>query len=111
MTDREPDGERSDPTDLPVDGDTVLRYDPETGAYRAEFDPTALPPSLLVPLAVAALRDAAPETLPALHYSLDPTALDGICTPDTGAEATFAYAGYRFTLDGTGVLRVAGTED
>lgn len=111
MTDEDRDADRTDPGNLTVDGDTVLRYEPETGTYRGTYDPDATPPSLLVPLVVSALREAPPETLPALHYSVDPAALDRICTPDTGAKARFTYAGCRFSLDGAGVVCVADADD
>ncbi|MFC6785942.1 HalOD1 output domain-containing protein [Halobaculum halobium] len=85
--------------------DVLLRYLPGDDSYAAGFDPAAVPPSYLVPVAVAALRGVAVDALPPLHYSLDPTALDRLCHNDD-ASVTFVYADYQIAVESAGELRV-----
>ncbi|UIO98954.1 hypothetical protein Hbl1158_10450 [Halobaculum sp. CBA1158] len=104
MSDRGSDGGPPALEDVPVIDDVVLRYATEEDAYRASFDPGLLPPSVFVPLAVGELRGDGSDSVPVLHGSLDPSALDRLCAGETVVE--FTYAGYRVRLDGRGEVLI-----
>jgi len=61
---------------------------------------------------VAEREGTDPLDLEPLYEAVDPDALDAFCrTGGPDASVTFAYLGYRVTVDGTGEVDVTDPED
>lgn len=61
------------------------------------------PPSAAVVQAVGAMTDREPTSLDPLYETIDPDALDALCTNSDAADpsVTFQYHGFSVTVEGT----------
>lgn len=88
-------------------------YDPDTGTYRVDFDPTECMPSTVVVLAVAAVTESDPPELAVLNERIDPDCLNRLFgptqggTPRTDGHVLFPFAGYEVTVHSDGEVILA----
>lgn len=83
--------------------------DSTTESFRYRFD-ADVSPSVAVVEAICQKDDNDPKSLPTLHDTLDPDALDSILESTSDGEmpivVSFAYAGYSVTVGSHGVVTV-----
>lgn len=91
-----------------------VEYDPATGAYYTNYASDVVPPSTVVPKAMAEITGCGVEELRPLQEVVDPDALDHIFGEHAGdredVEISFTYAGHDVTVSGSGVVVIDPVE-
>lgn len=84
---------------------------PDSAPGRYRYDWNEIEPSVAVVEAMSNVSGRDPESLPSLLEILDADALDELCTRSAdgprSVEVSFAYAGHRVTVAGSGQVTVS----
>ena len=99
------------------DEDIRVTHAPETDTYRATFDSATVEPTVTVVQAMATAEGTDHTDLEPLYETVDPEALDRICSDsspprrDGNRTVGFTYLGRRVTVESLGFVEISPIDD
>ncbi|AHG01917.1 hypothetical protein HALLA_01070 (plasmid) [Halostagnicola larsenii XH-48] len=91
-------------------GVEAVKYAPESGTVRTQFDQEVTPASMAVIATLADIMDTDPVELDPLHSTVDPDEVDALVHVRNGTDGdshvTFTHEGHAITVHSYGVITI-----